>query len=132
MELIYGLALLSAGIMLLGYAARRRNAPNASKWARSNLFMQPALFGIIASLIFGAALLVDFAANLKSERFGIVEAVLLVAIVAVTWLGWRGIRKMPAPKPLAAVTTAENVPPPANAGGPKLQTGRKAGQRKAA
>jgi hypothetical protein len=132
MEVIYGLALFSASILLVGFAARLRNAPNASKWAKSNILLQPVVFTAIAGSVFGIALLIHFAADLKTASFGITEAVLLVGIIAVNWLCWRGIRKMPVAKPVATVSSADNVPPPANADDPKLRTGRKAGQRKAA
>ena len=44
MEAIYGLALLSASVLLLAFAARFRNGPNAPAWAQSGVLLQVILF----------------------------------------------------------------------------------------
>ena len=132
MEAIYGLALLSASILLLGFAAKFRNAPNASNWAKSNILLQTILFTTIAGLVFGISMLIQYAVNYKTIGFGMTEAGLLVAILAISAICWRGIRKMPSATPLTVVSTADNVPPPANSDGPNLRTGRKSAPRKAA
>jgi len=132
MQAIYGLALLCASILLLAFAARFRNAPNASNWAKSGVLLQAVLFTTIAGIVFGLSILIQFAFFIKTATFGMNEAGLLVAVAAVTWVCWRAIKRMPAPTQATVISTADNVPPPANTDGPALRSGRKGTPRKAA
>jgi hypothetical protein len=129
MEAIYGLALMSASILLLAVAAKYRNGPNALEWMKSGVVLQSVLFTTVAGFIFAISMLIQFVFNIKSESFGTTEAALLGLIVVVTWICWRAIKKMPAP--IAVTGTADNLPPPANTDGPTLGVARK-GARKAA
>ncbi len=129
MEAIYGLALMSASILLLAVAAKYRNGPNALEWMKSGVVLQSVLFTTVAGFIFAISMLIQFVFNIKSESFGTTEAALLGLIVVVTWICWRAIKKMPAP--IAVIGTADNLPPPANTDGPTLGVARK-GARKAA
>lgn len=131
MEATYGLALMSASILLLAFAAKFRNAPNAPNWAKSNFLLQALLFTTIAGLIFGISMLVQFGANIKTATFGLTETGLLVAILAASYLCWLRIRKMPTAASLDIVGTAENLPPPANSDGPSPQRGRKTARKAA-
>jgi hypothetical protein len=130
MEGIYGLALLSASILLLGFAAKYRNGPHAAAWVKSGAVLQVVLFTTVAGVIFAVSMLIQFAVNIGAETFGAAEAGLLAAVVVVSWLCWYGIKKMPG-APRAAVGAADDLPPPANTDGPALRSGRK-GARKVA
>jgi hypothetical protein len=131
MEGIYGLALLSASVLLLAFAARYRNGPHAAAWVKSGAVLQTVLFTVVSGLAFAISMLIQFAANLKTEPFGVTETGLLLAVAAVSWLCWYAIGKMPAAVALAPAGPTDSLPPAANANGPALRTGRK-GARKAA
>jgi hypothetical protein len=130
MEGIYGLALLSASVLLLAFAAKYRNGPNAATWVKSSAIVQIVLFTTVTGFVFAISMLIQFAVNVETESLGVTEAGFLAAIAVVTWLCWYRIRKMPG-APRAVVGTVEDLPPPANTDGPSLRTGRK-GARKAA
>lgn len=125
MEAIYGLALMSASVLLLFFAARFRNAPDAPRWSQSNVFVQTVLFTTVVGVIFGFSLLIMFGTHIADRGFGVMELGLLVAIAAATWVGWYGIQKMPAPRSTAGFDPTGDLPPPANSDGPQLRTGRK-------
>ena len=129
MEAIYGLALLSASVLLLAFAARYRNGPNAPQWFKSGAMLQVILFATVTGLVFGISMFIQFVANIKTATFGVTEIAFAAAVAVGTVVAWRLVKAMP--KPVAA--TAE-MPPPANTDGPLLQSGRKAGAtpRKAA
>lgn len=128
MEGIYGLALMSASILLLAFAARYRNGPIAPEWFKSGVVLQTILFTTVAGVVFAISMLIQVLFDIKNETFGTTEAALVGLIVVVTWVCWKAIRKMPAP--IAVIGTADNLPPPANTDGPTLG-GRKS-RRKAA
>jgi hypothetical protein len=125
MEAIYGLALTSASVLALLYAARIRNAPNASEWVKSGIVLQTVLFSTVIGFIFGLSMMFEFAANLPSAGFGAVEAGLLAAVAAASWFCWRAIKKMPTVQPTATIGTADDLPPAANNHGPQARTNRK-------
>jgi hypothetical protein len=129
MEAIYGLALMSASILLLAFAARYRNGPNAPEWFKSGVMLQTILFTTVAGFVFAISMLIQFVFTFKSQTFGVTEAALLGLIVVITGIVWRAIKALPAP--IAMIGTADNLPPPANTDGPILGTGGK-GSRKAA
>jgi len=129
MEGIYGLALMSASILLLVFAARFRNGPSAPEWFKSGVVLQTVLFTTVAGFVFAISMLIQFLFNIGDESLGVTEAALLGLIVVITWICWKAIKKMPAP--ISIIGTAENLPPPANTDGPSLGTGGK-GRRKAA
>jgi hypothetical protein len=130
MEGIYGLALLSASVLLLAFAAKYRNGPNVGAWVKSGVVLQIVLFTTVAGVIFAISMLIQFAVNIGAETFGTMEAGLLAAVVVVSWLCWHGIKKMPG-APRAVIGAADDLPPPANTDGPALRSGRK-GTRKVA
>jgi len=121
MEVIYGLALISVSILLLFFAARFRNAPNAPEWSKSGVVLQTVLFTTVVGFIFGLSMLFDFGANYASNSFGLLETGLLVATAAITWACWTGIQKMPAPVAVEFIGTADDLPPPANTDGPGMR-----------
>jgi len=125
MEVIYGLALMSASVLLLFFAARFRNAPDAPSWSQSNVFVQTVLFTTVVGVIFGFSLLIMFGTHIANSSFGALELGLLVAIAAVTWAGWAGIQRMPAPRSTTGIDPTNDMPPPANSDGPQLRAGRK-------
>lgn len=125
MEVIYGLALMSASVLLLFYCARLRNGPNAPVWTQSNVFVQTVLFSTVVGVIFGFSMFIDFGTHFADASFGGLETGLVVAIAAATWAGWYGIQKMPAPQATAGTDPTNDMPPAANTHGPALRTGRK-------
>lgn len=125
MEMIYGLALMSASVLLLFYAARFRNAPNAPGWSQSNVFVQTILFTTVVGLIFGFSMLIMFGTHFSAAGFGALEIGLLIVIAAVTWAGWAGIQRMPAPRSTTGIDPTGDLPPPANTDGAPLRAGRK-------
>lgn len=131
MEGIYGLALLSASILLLAFMAKFRNGPGAAAWVKSGAVLQSVLFTTVAGVAFAVSMLIQFAVNLKTEAFGATEIGLLAAVAVVSWACWMMIRKMPGGVPLSPAGPTDSLPPAANANGPSLRTGRK-GARKAA
>ena len=130
MEGIFGLALMSASVLLLAFAAKYRNGPNAAEWFKSGAVLQIVLFTTVTGFVFAISMLIQFAVNIGTESFGLVEGGLLVAIAAATWVCWAALKRMPAPV-RATVGTVDDMPPPANNNGSGLRTGRK-GMHKAA
>ena len=118
MEAIFGLALMSASILLLAFAARYRNGPIAPEWFKSGVMLQTILFTTVAGLVFAISMLIQFVFSYKDQSFGTTEVALLGVIAVVTVVVWKAIKKLPAP--IAVVTTANNLPPPANTDGPAL------------
>jgi hypothetical protein len=92
MLIVYGFALLSASVLLIMAVAKAKNSPSAPGWATSKILLHSVLFCSMTAFIFGIALLFEVAADLASAQFGAVEALLLGAIVAATFLAWRRIR----------------------------------------
>lgn len=92
MLIVYGFALLSASVLCIMLVARAKNSPSAPGWATSKILLHTVLFSSMTAFIFGVALLFDVAADLANAQFGAVEALLLGAIVAATYLAWRKIR----------------------------------------
>lgn len=125
MEVIYGLALMSASILLLFYCARLRNGPSAPAWTQSNVFVQTVLFSTVVGVVFGFSMLIAFGAHMSDSRFGMMEVGLLVATAAATWACWYAIQKMPVPHTTAGTDPTSDLPPAANNHGPMLRTGRK-------
>lgn len=125
MEVIYGLALMSASVLLIFYCARLRNGPGAPRWTQSNLFVQTVLFSTIVGVIFGFSLLIQFGTHLADASFGILETGLLIVIAVATWAGWVAVKKMPTPQTAAGTSPTGDLPPAANTPGPQLRTGRK-------
>lgn len=132
MEGIYGVALLSASVLLLAFAARLRNGPNAPAWTQPAYFVHTVLFTMLSGIVFGISMLFDFVMKVQKTGFGLVETGLLLAVVVATWICWRAVRAMPAA--IAANDPVGDMPPPANANGRQQRTGRKTGHgaRKAA
>jgi hypothetical protein len=125
MEAIYGLALMSASVLALFFAARLRNAPNASTWIKSGVVLQTVLFSTVVGFIFGVSLIIGFSTHMSDSGFGFVEIGLVAVIAAASWIGWLAIQKMPAPQSGITIGPADNLPPAANNHGPQLRTGRK-------
>ena len=125
MEAIYGLALMSASVLALFFAAKLRNAPNASEWVKSGVFLQTVLFSTVVGFIFGVSLIISIATHFSDASFGIVEATLVGAIAVTSWVCWRAIQKMPTVEIGVSIGTADNLPPAANNHGPQLRSGRK-------
>lgn len=125
MEVIYGLALMSASVLLLFYCARLRNGPNAPVWTQSNVFVQTVLFSTVVGIVFGFSMLIDFGTHFADSSFGTLEIGSLIVVAAAAWAGWYGIRKMPAPLATAGTDSTNDLPPAANSHGPALRTGRK-------
>ena len=132
MEAIYGLALTSASALALLYAAKIRNVPNASQWVKSGAVLQTVLFTTGTGFIFGLSMIFQFAMNLPTAGFGVLETGLLVAVAvavaAASWFCWRAIKRMPTAQPSVIFGTADDLPPPANNHGPQLRTSRKTGR----
>ena len=111
MEAIYGLALLSASILLLAFAARYRNGPHAAAWMKSGVVLQTILFTVVTGIVFAISMLIQAIAQFGSLPFGMTEIGLLAAIVAVSALCWYAIGKMPAIVPLAPAGPRVEAPP---------------------
>jgi len=92
MSAIYGLALVSASVLLFAYMFKAKNAPEPARWTRSKILLQIAIFTLFIGVIFGAAVIVQFLANIPVVEFGILETGLLCAIVIVTAVIWRSVR----------------------------------------
>lgn len=129
MEAIYGLALMSASILLLFYCAGLRNGPTRPGWTQSNVFVHTVLFTTVVGIIFGFSLLIRFGTHFSDVGFGPLEIGLLIAIAIATWAGWYGIRKMRAPLSTVEPSPTNDMPSAANSHGPRLRTGRKSGAR---
>jgi tellurite resistance protein TehA-like permease len=94
MEIIYGLALLCAAILLIGFIGKLKRLPTAPKWASSAFVLNPVVFLTVAGIAFGSALAIDGLAGIRSIDFGVLEIALLAVIVGVTVLSTIKIRAM--------------------------------------
>jgi len=94
MKIIFGLALLSAAILLIVYIGKLKRLPDGPKWASSMFVLNPAIFVTVTGIAFGAALAIDGVASIRSTGFGMLEVGLLGGIAALTVLFGFGIRRM--------------------------------------
>jgi hypothetical protein len=92
MKIIYGLALLSAAILLIVFIGKLNRQPAAPKWASSGFVLNPVIFFTVAGIAFGTALLIDGMSSIRNAGFGMLETTLLGVIVAVTVLSAIRIR----------------------------------------
>ena len=97
MNVIYGLALTSASVLLFAYMLKIKNRPIPAKWTQSKILLQIAMFTLFIGVIFGVAVVVKFLVNITTVEFGAFEAGLVFGIVVATGLIWRIVRPSPQP-----------------------------------
>ena len=102
MWLLYGLALSSAGVLLLAYATKRNNAPAPPAWLRQGWIQQVIVFVVMVLFTFGGAALINVMVNFSSQSFDLWQMVGSVGVVGVFVVLWRMIMKIPSPVPVAA------------------------------
>jgi hypothetical protein len=102
MLIVYGFALLSASVLLVMFMAKKKNAPSAPKWATAKPLVSTILFVSITGIIFGIAFLIQAVFDIRNVQFGLVEAVLLAAVIGATYFVGRKLKGMAGAVPMAA------------------------------
>lgn len=92
MQIVYGVALVCASVLLIIFVGKARNAPSAPRWATAKALIHLVLFCSMTAFIFGVALLFSAAADLAHAQFGAIEAVLVAVIFVASYFGWRKVR----------------------------------------
>ncbi len=102
MLIVYGFALLSASVLLVVFMAKKKNAASAPKWATAKPLVSTILFASITGIIFGIAFLIQAMTSFRNLHFGVIEAVLLAAVIVVSYVGLRKLKGMGGAAPIAA------------------------------